>query len=129
MSNPKNRIFVPVAIWRTPRGEVELQRELTPEYMPRNMTELRRMIATEAVEPAPRGSYCVQFGGGGHYFESHTDALAYLCKRWRGSFIIKHLDDACALAATRQPAALAEARRRARMWQKQAEPRGGDDPR
>lgn len=129
MPKSKNRIFIPVAIWRTPRGEVELQRELNSSHLPVNLDDLRRMIETEAVEPAPHASYCVQFGGGGRYFERHTDAVDYLCRRWRGSFIIKHLDAACALAATRQPAALAEARKRARMWQNLAKPGGGEPKR
>lgn len=127
MRNTQNRIFMPVAIWRTPRGEVELQRELNSSHLPVNLDDLRRMIDAETVEPAPRASYCVQFGGGGHYFDSHADALAYLCKRWRGSFITKHLEAACALAATRQPAALAAARKRARMWQNM-EILGGEEP-
>lgn len=117
MPNPKNRIFVPVAIWRTPRGEVELQREINPARLPADLNDLRRMLDAGTVEPARRGSFCVQFGGSGHYFDDHADALAYLCKRWRGSFITKHLEDACALAATRQPAALAEAQEWAKKWQ------------
>lgn len=77
----------------------------TPRRMPNNLDDLRQLIDADAVEPARRGSYCVQFAGSGHYFDERADALAYLCKRWRGSFITKHLEDACALAATRQPAA------------------------
>ena len=108
---------MPVAVWRTPRGDVELQREINPARLPADLNDLRQLIDADAVEPARRGSYCVQFAGSGHYFDDHADALAYLCKRWRGGFITKHLEDACALAATRQPAALAAARKRARMWQ------------
>ncbi len=127
MRNTENRLFLPIAIWRTPRGEVTLQRELNSSHLPVNLEDLRRMIESETVEPAPRGSYCIQFGGGGRYFDSHEDALDYLCRRWRSSFIINHLDAACALAATRQPAALAHARNRAHLWQKQA--KGGEPKR
>ena len=127
MRNTKKCVFMPVAIWRTPHGEVELQRELNPARLPVNLDDLRRMIDADAVEPALRGSYCVQFGGGGRYFDNRTDTIAYLCKRWRGDFIIAHLDAACALAATRQPAALAAARKRARMWQNM-EILGGEEP-
>ena len=127
MRNQNNRIFMPVAIWRTRRGEVELQRGINPACLPVNLDELRRMLDAGTVEPARRGSFCVQFAGSGHYFDDHADALAYLCKRWRGSFITKHLEDACALAATRQPAALVAARKRARMWQNM-EILGGEEP-
>lgn len=84
MRNTQNRIFIPVAVWHTPRGDVELQREINPARMPNNLDELRQLIDADAVEPARRGSFCVQFGGSGHYFDDHADALAYLCKRWRG---------------------------------------------
>lgn len=127
MRNTENRLFMPVAIWRTRRGAVELQREINPARMPDSLDDLRQLIDADAVEPARRGSYCVQFGGSGHYFDDRADALAYLCKRWRGSFITKHLEDACALAATRQPAALAEAQEWARMWQNM-ENLGGEEP-
>lgn len=127
MPPSNNRIFMPVAIWRTRRGEVELQREINPACLPVNLDELRQLIDADAVEPARRGSFCVQFAGSGHYFDERADALAYLCKRWRGSFITKHLEDACALAATRQPAALVAARKRARMWQNM-EILGGEEP-
>ena len=127
MPPSNNRIFMPVAVWRTPRGDVELQRCIDPARMPNNLDDLRQLIDADAVEPARRGSYCVQFAGSGHYFDERADALAYLCKRWRGSFITKHLEDACALAATRQPAALAAARKRARMWQNM-EILGGEEP-
>lgn len=127
MRNAKNRLFIPVAVWHTPRGDVELQREINPARMPNNLDELRQLIDADAVEPARRGSFCVQFAGSGHYFDERADALAYLCKRWRGSFITKHLEDACALAATRQPAALVAARKRARMWQNM-EILGGEEP-
>ena len=127
MPPSNNRIFMPVAVWRTPRGDVELQRCIDPARMPNNLDELRQIIDADAVEPARRGSYCVQFAGSGHYFDERADALAYLCKRWRGSFITKHLEDACALAATRQPAALVAARKRARMWQNM-EILGGEEP-
>ena len=118
---------MPVAVWRTPRGDVELQRCIDPARMPNNLDELRQIIDADAVEPARRGSFCVQFAGSGHYFDERADALAYLCKRWRGSCITKHLEDACALAATRQPAALVAARKRARMWQIM-EILGGEEP-
>ena len=127
MRNTQNRIFIPVAVWHTPRGDVELQREINPAQLPADLNELRRMIDAGTVGPARRGSFCVQFGGSGHYFDERADALAYLCKRWRGNFITKHLEDACALAATRQPAALAEAQKRAGMW-KIMENSGGDKP-
>lgn len=127
MCNTENRLFLPVAIWRTPRGDVELQRCIDPARMPNNLDELRQLIDADAVEPARRGSFCVQFAGSGHYFDERADALAYLCKRWRGSFITKHLEDACALAAMRQPAALVAARKRARMWQNM-EILGGEEP-
>ena len=127
MPPSNNRIFMPVAVWRTTRGDVELQRCIDPARMPNNLDDLRQLIDADAVEPARRGSYCVQFAGSGHYFDERADALAYLCKRWRGSFITKHLEDACALAATRQPAALVAARKRARMWQNM-EILGGEEP-
>lgn len=127
MPPSNNRIFIPVAVWHTPRGDVELQREINPAQLPADLNDLRRMLDAGTVEPARRGSFCVQFGGSGHYFDDHADALAYLYKRWRGSFITKHLEDACALAATRQPAALAAARKRARMWQNM-EILGGEEP-
>ena len=127
MPPSNNRIFMPVAVWRTPRGDVELQRCIDPARMPNNLDELRQIIDADAVEPARRGSFCVQFAGSGHYFDERADALAYLCKRWRGSFITTHLEDACALAATRQPAALVAARKRARMWQNM-EILGGEEP-
>ena len=127
MRNQNNRIFMPVAVWHTPRGDVELQREINPARLPADLNELRRMLDAGTVEPARRGSVCVQFAGSGHYFDERADALAYLCKRWRGNFITKHLEDACALAATRQPAALAEAQKRAGMW-KIMENSGGDKP-
>lgn len=127
MPPSNNRIFIPVAVWHTPRGDVELQRCIDPARMPNNLDELRQLIDADAVEPARRGSFCVQFAGSGHYFDERADALAYLCKRWRGNFITKHLEDACALAATRQPAALAEAQKRAGMW-KIMENSGGEEP-
>ena len=99
-------------------------------FLAENHTYAARAEAQSTVRlslPARRGSFCVQFAGSGHYFDDHADALAYLCKRWRGSFITKHLEDACALAATRQPAALVAARKRARMW-KIMENSGGDKP-
>ena len=85
-------------------------------FLAENHTYAARAEAQSTVRlslPARRGSFCVQFGGSGHYFDDHADALAYLCKRWRGSFITKHLEEACTLAATRQPAALVAARKRA----------------
>ena len=127
MRNTQNRLFIPVAVWHTPRGDVELQREINPARLPADLNDLRRMLDAGTVEPARRGSFCVQFAGSGHYFDERADALAYLGKRWRGSFITKHLEDACALAATRQPAALAAARKRARMWQNM-EILGGEEP-
>ena len=127
MRNTQNRLFIPVAVWHTPRGDVELQREINPAQLPADLNELRQLIDADAVEPARWGSFCVQFAGSGHYFDERADALAYLCKCWRGSFITKHLEDACALAATRQPAALVAARKRARMWQNM-EILGGEEP-
>lgn len=95
MSTPKNHIFVPCATWRTRRGEVELQRELC--CLPRSEDDLRRLIDTGQAAPAERGSYCVQFGGGGHYFDDHRRVIAIF-----------------------------EARLEAEKWQNRANPGGGD---
>ena len=91
------RLFVPVAVWYTRRSDITLQREMNlAEGVPAPMTaeELRRLIDTGQAAPAERGSFCVQFGGGGHYFDDRRAALAYLCTRWGGEFIMRHLDDA-----------------------------------
>lgn len=127
MPPSNNRLFLPVAIWRTRRGEVELQRELSPARLPVNLDDLRRMLNAGTVEPALRGSYCVRYLGKGHYYNARRDALAYLVALLGDDFTLKHLDAACALAATRQPAALAEARKWGRLWQKQA--KGGEPKR
>lgn len=124
MSTPQNHIFVPCATWRTRRGEVELQRELC--CLPRSEDDLRRLINTGQAAPAERGSYCVQFGGGGHYFDDRRAALAYLCTRWGGEFILRHLDDAVERAAHRRVIAIFEARLEAEKWQNRANPGGGD---
>ena len=34
MPPSNNRIFIPVAVWHTPRGDVELQREIHPAQLP-----------------------------------------------------------------------------------------------
>ena len=127
MPPSNNRLFLPVAIWRTRRGEVELQRELNPARLPINLDDLRRMIEADTVEPAPRGSYCVRYQGKGRYYNTRREALAYLVAMLGDDFTLKHLDAACALAATRQPAALTEARKWARMW-KNMENQGGEEP-
>lgn len=127
MPPSNNRLFLPVAVWRTRRGEVELQRELSPARMPANLDDLRRMIAADTVGAAPRGSYCIRYLGKGHYYTNRRDALAYLVALLGDDFTLKHLDAACALAATRQPAALAKARKWARMWQNPA--KGGEPKR
>ena len=105
MRNTQNRLFIPVAVWHTPRGDVELQREINPARLPADLNDLRRMLDAGTVEPARRGSFCVQFAGSGHYYDDHADALA----------------------STRQPAALVAARKRARMWQNM-EILGGEEP-
>lgn len=120
MFNNYYRLFVPVAVWRTGRGEVELQREIQIDpdaAAPLTVDDLRALIDTGQAFPAVRGSYCVQFGGGGKYFNSAGEALAYLCHRWRQSFILRHIDKAVDAAAARRPAAVAEARRLAEYWQ------------
>lgn len=117
MRNPYNRLFLPVAIFRTRRGEVELQREINPARLPRNVEGLRRQIAAGTVEPAQRGGYCVRYAGQGRYFTARRDALVELVGLLGADFTLKALDAAVDLAATRQPAALAEARKWARMWQ------------
>ena len=101
MPNQIYRLFLPVATWRTRRGEVELQRELC--CLPRSENDLRRLINTGQAAPAERGSYCVQFGGGGHYFDDRRAALAY-----------------------RRVIAIFEARLEAEKWQNRANPGGGD---
>lgn len=123
------RLFVPVAVWCTRRSDITLQREMNlAEGVPAPMTaeELRRLIDTGQAAPAERGSYCVQFGGGGHYFSDHRGALAYLCTRWGGEFIMRHLDDAVERAAHRRIIAIFEARLEAEKWQNRANPGGGD---
>ena len=127
MRNQSNRIFMPVAIWHTPRGDIELQREINPARLPADLNELRQLIDADAVEPAPRGSYCVRYKEQGHYFDARRDALLYLFSLLGEEYVVSHLDDACARAARRQPAALAEAQDRARMWQNM-ENRGGETP-
>lgn len=123
MPNRAYRLFFPVAVWRTRRGDVLLQCELRlPDgaSVPLTADDLRRAIDTGQTLPAPAWGYCVQFGGSGRYFTTHTAALSYLCHRWRKAFILRHLDDAVAAAAELQPAALAEAAALAEMWQNQA---------
>lgn len=101
-----------------------MQRELC--CLPRSEDDLRRLIDTGQAAPAVRGSYCVQFGGGGHYFNDHRAALAYLCTRWGGEFILRHLDDAVERAAHRRVIAIFEARLEAKRRQNRANPGGGD---
>lgn len=125
MPNPTPRLFFPIAVWRTRRGEITLQRELITA--PDTVEELRELITAQAVEPAERGSYCVQFAGGGHYFSDYHDTLEYLCRRWGERFILRNLDKALTLAATRQDAALAEAHEHAKLWQN-LEKAGGETP-
>ena len=129
MQNPSYRLFLPVAVWRTSRGPVTLQREMRlaeNTAAPLTAEALRQMIDTGQALPAPAWGYCVQFGGSGRYFERHVDALDYLCRRWRRDFILRHLDEAVDAAAEQRPAAMAEA---AHMWQNQAEPGGGEPKR
>ena len=52
MRNTQNRLFLPVAIWHTPRGDVELQREINPARLPADLNDLRQLIDADAVEPA-----------------------------------------------------------------------------
>ena len=123
------RLFLPVATWRTSRGDVTLQREMRlVENAPAPLTadDLRQLINTGQALPAPAWGYCVQFAGSGRYFDDHAAALEYLCKRWRKDFILHHLDDAVAYAAEQRPAAMAEAAQLAHMWQNPAEAGGGD---
>ena len=127
MCNTENRLFMPVAIWRTRRGDVELQREINPARMPDSLDELRQLINTDAVEPARRGSYCVRYRENGHYFNDRREALVYLFSLLGEEYVVSHLDGACNRAARRQPAALAEAQKRAGMW-KIMENSGGDKP-
>lgn len=127
MRNTQNRIFIPVAIWRTRRGAVELQREVNPARMPDSLADLRQLIDADAVEPARRGSYCVRYRDNGHYFNDRRDALLYLFSLLGEEYVVSHLDEACKRAAHRQPAALAAARKRARMWQNM-EILGGEEP-
>lgn len=127
MCNTENRLFMPVAIWRTRRGDVELQREINPARMPDSLDELRQLIDADAVEPARRGSYCVRYRDNGHYFNDPRDALLYLFSLLGEEYVVSHLEDACARAARRQPAALAEAQDWAQKW-KIVENPGGDRP-
>ena len=129
MRNTQNRIFMPVATWRTRCDAVELQREISPARMPDSLDELRQMIDADAVEPARRGSYCVRYRDNGHYFNTRRDALLYLFSLLGEEYVVSHLDEACARAARRQPAALAQAQDWARMWQNPAEPGGGEPKR
>lgn len=129
MPPSNNRVFIPIATWRTHRGVVELQREVNPARMPVNLAELRQLIDADAVEPARRGSYCVRYRENGHYFNDRRDALLYLFSLLGEEYVVSHLDEACNRAARRQPAALAEAQDWARMWQNQAEPGGGEPKR
>ena len=127
MRNTQNRIFMPVAVWRTPRGDIELQREINPARLPADLNDLRRMLDAGTVEPARRGSYCVRYRENGHYFNDRREALVYLFSLLGEEYVVSHLDGACNRAARRQPAALAEAQKRAGMW-KIMENSGGDKP-
>ena len=129
MRNTQNRIFIPVAIWRTRRGVVELQREINPARMPDSLDELRQLIDADAVEPAQRGSYCVRYRDNGHYFNDRREALLCLFSLLGEEYVVSHLGEACARAARRQPAALAEAQDWAKKWQNMAEPGGGEPKR
>ena len=57
MPPSNNRIFIPVAVWHTPRGDVELQREINPARLPADLNDLRRMLDAGTVDPARRGSF------------------------------------------------------------------------
>ena len=127
MRNTQNRLFIPVATWRTRRGVAELQREVNPARMPANLDELRQLIDADAVEPARRGSYCVRYRANGHYFNNRRDALLCLFSLLGEEYVVSHLDEACARAARRQPAALAGAQDWAEMWQNM-EILGGEEP-
>ncbi len=100
----EKRCFVPVLIYKTRRGEVVLQREVTPA--PRTVEHLRQLMAEGKLQGAQWGSYCVQFGGNGHYFSNQAEALEYLCKRWGEARILRGFDKAIALAEKRLPEAL-----------------------
>lgn len=127
MRNTQNRIFIPLAVWRTHRGMVELQRCIDPARMPDSLDELRQLIDADAVEPARRGSYCVRYRENGHYFNARREALVYLFSLLGEEYTVAHLDEACNRAARRQPAALAEAQDWAKMWQNLA--KGGEPKR
>ena len=127
MPPSNNRLFIPVATWRTRRGVVELQREVNPARMPDSLADLRQLIDAEAVEPARRGSYCVRYRENGHYFNARREALLYLFSLLGEGYVVSHLDAACALAATRQPAALAQAQDWAKKWKIMENP-GGEEP-
>lgn len=129
MPNRIYRLFVPVAVWYTRRSDITLQREMNlAEGVPAPLTaeELRHLIDTGQAFPAPAWGYCVQYGGSGRYFPDHVAALEYLCKRWRGEFILRHLGEAVDYAAKLRPAAMAEAARLADLWRNTAETGGGD---
>ena len=127
MRNTQNRIFMPVAVWRTHRGKVELQRCIDPARMPDSLDELRQLIDADAVEPTRRGSYCVRYRENGHYFNDRRDALVYLFSLLGQAYVVAHLDEACKRAARRQPAALAEAQDWVEMRQNLA--KGGEPKR
>ena len=125
MPPSNNRLFIPIATWRTRRGVVELQRCIDPARAPDSLADLRQLIDADAVEPAPRGSYCVRYKEQGHYFDARRDALLYLFSLLGEGYVVAHLDEACARAARRQPAVLAEAQEWAKKWQIM-ENRGGE---
>lgn len=95
----RNAAFIPVAIWCTYWGEVELQRVVIPR--PRNTEELREMLASGELQPFGEGSFCVRYSHAGRYFTTSEKAIAYLFRRWGAKFIQSHLDDAAARASSR----------------------------
>lgn len=128
MNTLSYRLYLPVANWYTRRSDIELQRVLVlaPEATPpRTVEELRHLVDTGQVAPAPGKNFCVNYGGTGHYFDTHGEALAYICHRWGTARILNHLDEATEYAATQRPAALALARDPSLFWQKSAESGGG----
>ena len=127
MPKQEIRLFIPVAVWRTRRGAVELQREVNPARMPDSLAELRQLIDADAVEPARRGSYCVRYRANGHYFNARRDALLYLFSLLGEEYVVSHLDEACNRAARRRPAALAAAQDWTGKW-KNMEILGGEEP-
>lgn len=129
MNTTNYRLFLPVAVFYTRRSDIVLQRALClaeDAAAPLTVEDLRHLIDTGQAFPAEGGSYCVQFGGSGRYFDTGREALAYLCKRWRPAFIVRNLESAMDYAAHQHPAAMQEAAQLAHLWQNRAKPGGGD---